>query len=777
MKKLLYVFLALTMAFAVVACSKPTDSTPEYWDITFDANGYEGEDFDDLPEVVKVVKGSAYTLPALDGTDADQEFLGWATSTTGTPLAGLTYTPTADTVLYVKWVALVADGTPITIEYEQNGWTGDVPADYTTATAGSAITAAAIPDLPDTKTQSFLGWATFASATSADIIDANYTTNYATLTLYVVWEPRPVWLITIDVNGGVYTGDADDLEIAVDQGDDFDFGLLTAIGSDLTAPVLTTFEGWYRGETKLTTDFTPSKNETIRANWTDNSPAHATYVETFATNNDSYAIFRFILPPGYTLDDYQSLAFDVALVYPELNNDIQIRSFRLMGPYSFAPEGKDAQGTPNLEFGDFWKKRVEGDQIVHFDGSAYVAEYGNNGKNGNWIAGQKANSSYTTNYGQFGWQADDEGDESHDFFAVQWALNGDDGRGGGSTSAGGNWHPESTGPLYFGIGISGNQTAIVQKLKNIRMIGYQGVPTVYSTTGGFDEPAFTGYVTSGPFSSYSWVGNAWRDGGDAVNNPAPIYVKFDNNYTDAPAGPIDMVFPGEKYADLFDNISSASPGAKPIPSASRLGYIFKEWNTAADGTGTKIDANYVFNTKTVAYAQWDVDPTYVQDPDWDELTKFYDLGAIGWDNGANQKGWGTKQWYGTDGQEKTSALDLADLRNAKYLVIELENLPEGGVSLNWQGGVNRGNNWSAQQVSAADGGENDTFGFQIDEENNLMIFQLSKGFPDYALLTTGDDTWVRFYVQYYGPDSTNWDAIGFVSAKLLFLDDYTIVSE
>jgi hypothetical protein len=127
-------------------------------------------------------------------------------------------------------------------------------------------------------------------------------------TLVAQWAVN-TWKVTIDLNGGektpaptlVYTFDRDGS--AAER--TFAYSTLTTIGTGLTQ-YQNTFEGWYEGATKIT-DLTGSlevtKDVIIRANWTYNGPAVATFSEVLALENGSHAIFKFSLPPGKRFDD------------------------------------------------------------------------------------------------------------------------------------------------------------------------------------------------------------------------------------------------------------------------------------------------------------------------------------------------------------------------------------------------------------------------------------------------------------------------------------------
>lgn len=129
------------------------------------------------------------------------DFLGWSTSAGG-PVAyhpGDTYTGRANMTLYAVWSAQL-----YTISFDANGGTG-AP---TAMKVARIVSSVPIPATKPTRSgYIFRGWATSASATTADYnIGDNYT-NRSDVTLYAVWEDNsstPVTTIQInyDANGG-----------------------------------------------------------------------------------------------------------------------------------------------------------------------------------------------------------------------------------------------------------------------------------------------------------------------------------------------------------------------------------------------------------------------------------------------------------------------------------------------------------------------------------------------------------------------------------------------
>lgn len=144
--------------------------------VSYNANGGSG-----APSSQTKWYGKSLTLSSTKPTRTGYTFAGWATSASGSVAyaAGASYTANATVTLYAKWTAHT-----YTVKYNANGGTG-APANQT-KTYGTALTLSSTK--PTRNYYKFLGWATSASATTAQYASgASYTAN-AAVTLYAVWE-------------------------------------------------------------------------------------------------------------------------------------------------------------------------------------------------------------------------------------------------------------------------------------------------------------------------------------------------------------------------------------------------------------------------------------------------------------------------------------------------------------------------------------------------------------------------------------------------------------
>lgn len=126
--------------------------------------------------------GTNLTLYSTTPTKAGHTFLGWGTSASDTTVdysSGATYSANAGIILYAIWKA-----NTYTVSYNLNGGSGTFA--NQTKTYGKTLTLhTAIP----TRTYyTFLGWATYQTATTATYSAGGSYTSNSSVTLYAVWE-------------------------------------------------------------------------------------------------------------------------------------------------------------------------------------------------------------------------------------------------------------------------------------------------------------------------------------------------------------------------------------------------------------------------------------------------------------------------------------------------------------------------------------------------------------------------------------------------------------
>ena len=151
----------------------------ETYTVTYDANGGSG-----APSAQTKTEDVALTLSTVKPTRSGYTFQGWATSSTATTAQyqpGGTYTANASVTLYAVWKK---NAETYTVTYNANGGSGAPSAQ--TKTEDVALTLSTVK--PTRSGYTFQGWATSATATTAQYQPGDsYTTN-ASVTLYAVWK-------------------------------------------------------------------------------------------------------------------------------------------------------------------------------------------------------------------------------------------------------------------------------------------------------------------------------------------------------------------------------------------------------------------------------------------------------------------------------------------------------------------------------------------------------------------------------------------------------------
>lgn len=175
-----------------VVPDEPDEPVAETYTVTYDANGGSG-----APASQTKTEGVDLTLSYREPTYSGYTFLGWTKyswSSTVYYAPGDTYSNDADITLYAVWeedepiidtpVDLPTETQSYTVSYDANGGSG-APSDQTKY-EDVDLTLSSIK--PTRSMHTFLGWATSASATSADYASGDTYSDNADITLYAVWQ-------------------------------------------------------------------------------------------------------------------------------------------------------------------------------------------------------------------------------------------------------------------------------------------------------------------------------------------------------------------------------------------------------------------------------------------------------------------------------------------------------------------------------------------------------------------------------------------------------------
>ncbi|MDR0302062.1 MAG: InlB B-repeat-containing protein, partial [Treponema sp.] len=166
--------------------------------VTFNANGGTGT----KPNDMTVTSGDSITLPG--GDEFSKEgflFDGWNTKADGTGddyAVGASFTPQADITLYAKWTQAAA---VFTVTFNANGGAGTKPNDITAA-ADEEIT---LPGKGGLSKTGFLfgGWNTANDGSGINFNEGDAYTITGAATFYAVWiDENFAIIITFNANGG-----------------------------------------------------------------------------------------------------------------------------------------------------------------------------------------------------------------------------------------------------------------------------------------------------------------------------------------------------------------------------------------------------------------------------------------------------------------------------------------------------------------------------------------------------------------------------------------------
>ena len=521
MRKLLYVLLALTVAFAMTSCGGDDGGGgggPEQWTVTYDANGWtQGA----VPSPAKVTKGQSVTLPTLtfDNDTGTQEFRGWATGgsgngqATGATLSG-SYTPSADVTLSAVWVTILPVGTSITITYDANGWEGTgVPTATKTGKSGTKLgdnqfaSDPLLPALTSTANQLFLGWATTASG---DVITADTAAPRNNITLYVRYQNIVNISFVADVGGTPEV-------VILNQGQTFEAAQKALPDPGTKAGYA--FARWVVLDDDGEEDYTVTKDSSFAV---DTDVVGVWYSITLTVDNKAKAILALenaaevivkfaVSGTANWGDNYSGISVEYKISEAETLK--QIRAGRLHGVYTDKATASDFITDAN------------GVKVAKFDG-----------KNATYILNDKGVAwQYEGGFRTLGYE---EGDE---WFTVTYPIDGT-GKNGGYLDANlpgaANNLGETT--VYFSFGIPGTNAggrgpdsgdgaentpsqeewlshAIVQLIGDVTLVGKGSTPSVVGSLDfdGNGNLAFAGYE-DGIFWSWGSL-----DPNDTPERPTP----------------------------------------------------------------------------------------------------------------------------------------------------------------------------------------------------------------------------------------------------------------
>jgi uncharacterized repeat protein (TIGR02543 family) len=479
-------------------------------------------------------------------------FKGWNTGTNGNGTvytAETVYTTAGNITLYAQW-----DINYYTVSFDVNYASTTVLPDNT-VTYGAPV--GTLPAVPDRTGYTLTGWNTQKDGSGNSYDENTVYTTLGNITLYAQWTPN-VYTISFDTQGGAPESD-------------YSVRYNVAVGN-LPVPVRTgyTFGGWFTGKNGSgepytgVTIYNRTDNIILYAKWTVNS-----YTVSFNAN-----YIGGINPPD------QNVTYDAAVGF-------------LPSP---ARTGYTFKG---------WNTQANGDGITYSEDKIYTTA-GNTTLYAQWTINK-----YTLTFDAQG------GNAAGAIEAVYNAVVSlPQSTRTGYTFNGWNTLKDGSGITYSATmqyTKDSDVTLYAQWTVNVYTLNFDvqgGSPvnsqsvTYDAATGSLPVPVRTGYTFGGWFTGINGGGHEYTSTTVyAIAGNTTLYAKwtantyvleFNVNYSGG-------VNPAKQDVTYDKSIVT-------LPVVTRPGYVFKEWNAAQDGSGTKYTAGTVYTEtgNTVLYAQWTV---------------------------------------------------------------------------------------------------------------------------------------------------------------------------
>jgi uncharacterized repeat protein (TIGR02543 family) len=476
-----------------------------------------------------------------------------------------------------------------------------IPADVTIE-KGKKLTDAQLASPGTYEGNTFDGWYSGTTKwTSAMAVNSNLTLAAK----YTPATPPGKWRVQFNLNGG--QGNFPYIDVDKDPpaplGDKFPAAKPTKTNN--------TFEGWFVGNEEYTAT-TPNitDNVTLVAKWTFAPPADmVTGAEKVALSNGSYVVYKFTIPSTSKWENYKELTAQYMIgdeaLWASGNN--AAGGTRLMGPY----KGKD-----DFQFVDI----TQGDTVV----PKAIASY-NAGKNNQYILCNSVGGDWKDLDGLAAALNLEDGIIPGEWFTLTY-----DHTGGDKYTAGNPKYDDAnlpaataTGDFYFGLGISGRgamTNPTVQYIKNVTLVGNSGIDDLVATpvifelaASGSDPaikfPAFTGYPDTSGDNGAAQMAREWVGGGTPA---ATIPVTF-TTYTITVNPNYDANATGGTAVTKTETTDrNGLLSATQLPALAKVAhtdggdkaFLFKGWNTMADGTGTAVTTNTKFSANATIYGNW-----------------------------------------------------------------------------------------------------------------------------------------------------------------------------
>ena len=557
---------------------------PVTYTVSYNANGGSG-----APGNQTKIYGVDLTLSSTKPTRTGYSFNGWNTNSSGTGTnyaSGGKYTGNANLTLYAKW-------TPITytVTYNANGGSGAPGSQTKTHDVNLTLSSTK----PTRTGYTFVNWNTASNGTGTSYASGGTYTGNANLTLYAQWTPN-TYTVSYNANGG--TGA---------PGNQTKYhGVSLTLSS--TKPTRTgyTFNGWNTSAYGYGTSYAPggtytgNANLTLYAQWTP-----VTYTVSYNANGGSGA-------PGN-----QTKTYGVDLI---LSSTKPTRT-----GYNFT-----GWNTSSLGYGTSYaggaKYTGNADLTLYaqWTPNNYTIVFHGNGATGGSTASMQMQYNETKQLNENGFVK-----TGHSF--KNW-----------NTLSGGNGTPYADKQSVKNLAVSGSSTVTLyaQWTPDTYTVHYDanggsGAPNDQIKTYGVTltlssaKPTRTGYTFQNWNTKPDGSGTMYAPGTSySANEPLTLYAQWKiNTYTVSYNANGGAGAPNSQTKTYGINLTLSS--VKP----TRTGYTFKNWNTAANGSGTDYPSGgtYTGNANLTLYAQW-IPDTYTVHYDANggsgapgDQTKVYDI--------------------------------------------------------------------------------------------------------------------------------------------------------
>jgi len=695
MKKLLYVFLALTMALTMVACPDSPNNgggdPPVVTSVTI------------VGDIV-VIRGTpkTYTATVVGTNGGSDTAVTWSIVETGID---------ATFVGGVLTVDEAEAATSITIKATSN----------VTPTVSDELEVFLFDDGDEPEATSV----TISSAGDVEVVKKGETLQFSAAVAGTGVGTAPFNEVTWDIDNA---GPGTTISAT---------GLLTVAANEVTLVELTIIAA-----SKVTNTVF---DEFVVTVITETPGPNPNLVEILALENASQAIYKFELPTGMTFGDFVGLSAEFKLEDPAVaagadNGGVQIRAFRLYG---------------NFKAADFITE--DGPTGGKIPLNAHVVKFGSDNSNGTDYLARDGGGAWSYDYTTVGWESGgDWWTKEFDFPANygggsidkgHWPDADDEGPfyfGIGLSGTSGNHIVQSIR----------NVKLIVKP----ELVAF-GYGDLYSEGDGFTDgkPGFAGYAPY-PKEASVYRGTTlpaivkfnWQGHGD---KPAAHFVTPASTYEQLIAELDELQVLGKSNNGTPENTADDYVISMAEPEVA--GWIFGGWFKEAGCTTEFTNADTFAVGTTTLYAKWTEDTSYVAIPVADhpypaattDTEKV--LGLPTWNNSKTQQGWDTYR-------SNDPAISVGEFTWAKYIVIVAEELNTleftwHNTGNGWVGGQKQfaDDSISTDWLAGTDGV---SVTYDDDTELYTATVELSKVLGNYAgfIGTNPEDDFVGLLFQ-------NWD--------------------